>query len=132
MPDALQFEFSWFRESQQILKPEQQKQDIPNEHSSNQPGRPRSRHNPDKSDQQSDKEPCAEADPEPPRRMRTRGRDGRDEGRSRIHFGTSTADRISAITESAVRPSRSASGFSIKRWRRAAGAAALISSGIRK
>ena len=75
MPDALQFELSRFREAQQILKPEQQKQAIPDEHSRNQPGRPRSRHNPDESDQQRDKEPRAEADPESSRRMRPRGRD---------------------------------------------------------
>src|SRR5258708_39119191 len=132
MPDALQFEFSRLREAQQILKPKQQKQPIPDEHSCNQPGRPGSRYNPDESDQQSDKKPRAKADSEPPRRMRSRGHHGGDECRNRIHFGTSTADSTSAITESAVRPPRSASGLSSTRGGRSPGAAAVMSRAHRQ
>src|ERR1700752_1849211 len=105
MPDALEFEVSRFRQAHQVLQPEQQKQAIPDKHSRNQPGRPRCRNNPHEADQQSAKKPRAKTDPEPPRRMRARAGDGGYECRTRIHLGTSTAERISAMTESAVRPS---------------------------
>src|ERR1700691_4187788 len=122
MPESLQFEGGRFRKAQQILKPQQQKQSVPHKHSGNQSRRPCSRHDPNESYEQRDKESCAKTAPEPPGRMGASSYDGRHESARRTHLGTSTADRISAITESAVEPSRSASGFKIRRGRKNAGA----------
>src|SRR5580765_7339918 len=128
-PRALDDETIRLRQAAKINRPRQKGAEVPGSHDQEKACVPESRHGPEHAQQRDEKKAPAKAKAQA---LGLAGANADWLGRKqRLHyFGTSTEPSTSVSTRSLSRPSSSASGFIITRWRSVGSAEAFTSSGI--